>query len=217
MFNSCDTDFNLDRHFIPFLQDVAFFAELSRHLKKIPTKAMPTCAVTYDPKADEMCLFWNPDFFGSLTDWEIRGVLTHEFYHLVFGHLHSRRKTPPKMWNVAADLAINSIILENVVRPQNQSASGNAGSSPLPDCALIPGQWPKMPGGREMSADEKQGAKLAELIAGFPKMKSSEWYFAKLAEEAAKSEGGGDGEGNEWFDSFDDHTPWDQVPEDLRE
>lgn len=215
MFKQCETTFNLERHLIPFLQDVAFFAEISRNLSKVPTRDIPTAAVTFNPKSDEICLFWNPEFFESLSNWEVRGVLTHEFYHLVFGHLNSRRRSPPRMWNVATDLAINSIIVEHSGRPREV----NSDDRPLPKFALIPGQWPSHPDGREMSKEEKDGAKLAALISKFPKMMASEWYFNKLQEAAKeeKQDGEGEGEGEGWVDSMDDHGSWDDIPEEQRE
>ena len=41
---------NLDRHLISFLQDNPFFAELSRHIQKVPTKDLPTAGVTFNDK-----------------------------------------------------------------------------------------------------------------------------------------------------------------------
>src|SRR5574342_1014597 len=105
MFRECETTFNIERHLTPFLQDCAFFAALSRQLTKVPTRDLPTAAVTWDPRTDQITLFFNPDFMDSLSNWEIRGILTHEFYHLVFGHLNARRKGPGRLWNVATDLA----------------------------------------------------------------------------------------------------------------
>lgn len=219
MLRTCESDFNLERHLIPFLQDTAFYAELSRHLRKSFTKDLPTAAVTYDPKTDEMALFVNPDFAESLANWEIRGLLTHEFDHLVFGHLNARRKQPGRIWNVATDLAINSLITEHAAKPRDVSSS-DKDARPLPACALIPGRWPLTVDGREMSKEEKEGSKLAPLIASFPKLQSSEWYFNKLMEAAQKEgEGGefGNGEGDVWIDSMDDHSPWDDIPDERRE
>lgn len=217
MFKPCETNFNLDRHIIVFLQINAFFCSISRSLKKVPTKEIPTAAICYDPRTDDVCLAWNPDFFAGLTDWEIRGVLTHEFYHLVFCHLTARRKSPPRMWNVATDLAINSII----VGGHNKSMP-NATSEDriLPRCALIPGQWPVHPDGRELSKEEKDAGPLGALIAQFPTDMASEWYFNKLQEAAQKERNDGKGEGEEgevWIDSMDDHSPWDNVPDAKRE
>ena len=204
MFNAIETDFNLDRHLISFLQDSPFFAELSRHIRKTPTDSMPTAAVAFDQEYDDITLYWNPEFFRDMSDSDIRGVLTHEFYHLIFCHLTTRRKKPAKMWNVATDLAINSII------------SGHSNMS-LPDGCLMPGVFPKGPEGREWTKEEKDAMPIAQLIAEFPKDQSSEWYFDKLKEkvEEEQQKGGGSGMGD--LDSFDDHGGWDDVPEEMKD
>jgi predicted metal-dependent peptidase len=210
MFSPCDTDFNLDRHLISFLQDSPFFAELSRHIHKTPSMALPTAAVAFNEKTDELTLFWNPDFFAKLSPREIRGVLTHEYYHLVFGHLAGRRRKPAKLWNVATDLAINSIICDS-----SRNSSSLVGDRPLPDGCLVPGVFPKHPDGREYTDEEKQGMKLAEIIAKLPPMQSSEWYFDKIKDEMKDESGEGGGMGD--LDSFDDHDAWESVPDDVRE
>lgn len=212
----CDTDFNLDRHLISFLQDSPFFAELSRHIHKCPTKSIPTAAVAFDTKSDELTLWWNPDFFAKLTPWEVRGVLTHEYYHLVFGHLYGRRRNPPKLWNVATDLAINSIIMEAA---KNGSSQKLAGERPLPEFCLMPGVMPKHPEGREYTDEEKSAMPLAEVISKLPTMKASEWYFDKIKDEMKDKQPQG-GEGDEGFgdlDSMDDHDTWDELPDEVRE
>jgi len=264
MFKETETDFNLDRHLISFLQDSPFFAELSRYIRKIPTNDMPTAAVAYDQKFDDLTLFWNPEFFKPLSDAEIKGVLTHEFYHLVFRHITDRRKDPPRMWNVATDLAINSII------------SGHSNMA-LPKFCLMPGVFPTGPDGREPTKEEKAALPIASLIASFPKDQASEWYFEKLKDKVEeekkkakdacpihgkgqkkdkggqddtqnnsdKSSGGNQGEksdnaadghsghadghdhgagddqctcgGEDWLDSMDDHSGWDQIPDELKD
>jgi predicted metal-dependent peptidase len=222
MLKPCDSDFNIERHVIPFLNECAFFAELSRHLPKIATRDIPTAAVTYDMKSDQIALYYNPEFMESLTNWEIKGVLTHEFYHLTFGHLNVRRKSPAKMWNVATDLAINSIIVENASRTRVSNDDGSD-SRPLPKGALIPGQLPVMSDEGEKLMKENDSKSLAALIASFPKMQASEWYFNKIMDfvkKLGKKNGGGNGGGegfDDWFDSFDDHDAWDEIPEEHRE
>tara|TARA_R110001583_G_scaffold117029_1_gene267937 strand:+ start:5110 stop:6159 length:1050 start_codon:yes stop_codon:yes gene_type:complete len=77
-------------------------------------------------------LIYNPDFFDSLTDIQKVGVIKHEFYHLILEHLTKRKTFDPmkepekwKVWNIAADLAINGYI-----------------SDELPKAACIPGEGP---------------------------------------------------------------------------
>jgi len=265
MFSSCETDYNIDRHLISFLQDAPFFAEMSRYIRKTPTVDLPTAGVAFDTEYDDITLYWNPDFFRSLSDAEVRGVLLHEFYHLVFQHLTHRRKTPPKMWNIATDLAINSIIV-----------SGETKQYSLPSGGLVPGKFPIPPGDREFTKEEKDAMPLAQLIESFPLSQSSEYYFSRLKEKADQvrqqmqdscpvhgkgkgdtgqpqnnpenSDGGNQPgnsknsqEGNQkdrdhdhgghqhgkagpqctcgdgWIDSMDDHSGWDQIPEEMRE
>ena len=208
----CTTEFNLDRHLISFLQDNPFFAELSRHIHKSPTKSLPTAGVTFDEASDELCLWWNPDFFAALSPREIRGVLTHEYYHLVFGHLYGRRRKPAQMWNVATDLAINSIIADNT---RNGHGSHLPGDRILPEGCLMPGVWPKSREGRDLTEEEKAAMPLAAIIANLPPMKSSEWYFDAIQKELPPNQGSGGSCGD--LDSFDDHDGWDSLPDEVRE
>lgn len=216
----CDAgDYTIKQHFAHFMTNSPFFCELSRHVRKFPTKSLPTIGVAYDMRNDEVCMAYNPDFMKTLTNWETNGVLRHEFYHLVFGHLNARRKTPPQMWNVAADLAINSIILDTP--GTNCNSEQKEGDRPLPKCGLFPGEWPAKPDGREMSAEEKQGSKIGKLIADMPRNKASEWYYMKLQEFANENPDqagqltGGDG--IIVIGPMDSHEAWDDVPEEQRE
>jgi predicted metal-dependent peptidase len=279
MFSHCDTDYNLDRHLIAFLQDSPFFAELSRYIRKVPTMDLPTAGVAFDPQYDDITLYWNPEFFASLSDAEVRGVLVHEFYHLIFQHLSTRRKSPAKMWNVGTDLAINSIIV-----------SGEGKNYALPEGGLVPGKFPVPKGEQALTKEQKAAMPMAALIESFPHSQASEWYFDRLKEKAEeiqqqmkddcpvhgsgmpspgkggggaddpqnnpnKSDGGnqpddsssnpggkdegqdkgqgdhehGDGGhkhgdhgqqctcGEDWLDSMDDHSGWEQIPEEMQE
>jgi len=273
MFSHCDTDYNLDRHLIAFLQDSPFFAELSRYIRKVPTMDLPTAGVAFDPQYDDITLYWNPEFFASLSDAEVRGVLVHEFYHLIFQHLSTRRKSPAKMWNVGTDLAINSIIV-----------SGEGKNYALPEGGLVPGKFPVPKGEQALTKEQKAAMPMAALIESFPHGQASEWYFDRLKEKAEeiqqqmkddcpvhgpsgkgsggtqdnsnKSDGGNkpdksknnpggnedkeeagskadphgheanhqhgtDGQqctcGEDWLDSMDDHSGWEQIPEEMQE
>jgi len=212
MFKPADTEYNLDRHVIKFLQDNTFFAELSRYIRKAPTRDVPTAAVAYDPAFDDITLWWNPDFLSPMSDAEVRGLLTHEFYHLVFQHLTTRRKTPPTMWNIATDLAINSLITDH--------ASGNSNIA-LQSGWLVPGVFPMPPSaaGRKPTEEEKAAAPIALLISQMPRNQASEWYFEKLREkiEEEKKKGNSPDAAFGDLDSMDDHSTWDSIPEDIKD
>jgi len=210
MFSHCDTDFKLDRHLISFLQDSPFFAELSRYIRKVPTKDLPTAGVAYDQEFDDLTLFWNPDFFAGLNDAEVRGVLIHEFYHLVFQHISARLKKPAKMWNVATDLAINSLIADH--------AAGNNGIA-LPQGGLLPGVFPQPADGRKLTDEEKAAMPIAQLISQLPRNHASEWYYEKLKEKAEEEKKKGNNPDAAFgdLDSLDDHSTWDDLPEEMKE
>ena len=173
MFSQCETDYNIDRHLIAFLQDTPFFAELSRYIRKVPTKDLPTAGVTFDQQYDDITMYWNPDFFASLSETDIRGVLIHEFYHLIFQHITARIKKPHQLWNIATDLAINSIIV-----------SCDHKTATLPKGGLIPGVFPIPPDDRAFTKEEKEAMPMASLIESFPHSQASEWYFDNLKQKA---------------------------------
>lgn len=84
-----------------------FFATLCLRLKLVPTNLFPTMAT------NGKVICYNPAFVESLTPDELEGVLAHEVLHCALGH-HCRRGSRKKRpWNIAADYAINPIVLKN--------------------------------------------------------------------------------------------------------
>lgn len=204
-----------ERHLIALSQQSTFFAYISSCVTKVKTLTLPTAAVSYNPATDQLQLLWNPKFFAMLSDWEVQGVLTHEFYHVVFGHITSRIRTPPQLWNIATDFAINAIIIATAVKRPNMT-----GERPLPEFCLVPG--------RPVAGMDPN---MAAKVKGWPDpvndktnclQHPSEWYFNELIEFAPQcdcGEGGeGDGEGNEGkpgdkngvggAKTLDDHGEW---------
>ena len=102
--------FNLDHHILSLLQDEPFFAALSRRINKRSTSQLPTAGVRVNPDTAQFEMLYNPDFFQKLTKAQRKDVLKHEFYHLIFEHVTSRKPEDinPRVWNFATDLAINS-------------------------------------------------------------------------------------------------------------
>jgi len=107
--------------------DEPFFTAISRRVTKKACTTIPTAGVCVDKETGKFQMLYNPGFFETLPDDHRRGVLMHEFYHLVFKHVTVRmpEEGMSRRWNVATDLAINTHI-----------------SDKLPDCALVPGIAP---------------------------------------------------------------------------
>ena len=118
--------FDLDRYIYNLLVSEPFFAEISRHVEKRASTHIPTAGVRITSDGHFEMLY-NPNFFAKLTKEQRAGVLKHEFYHLVLGHVTDRLPDGKmtKKWNIATDLAINSHI-----------------PNELPDMACIPGKGP---------------------------------------------------------------------------
>lgn len=119
--------FDLKLHAYRLLMDEPFFACLSRKIEKREDRSIPTAGVRVCPDSAQFEMIYNPEFLASLPEEHIKGVLKHEFYHLIFEHVTSRKPegVPHKTWNIAADLAINSHLVGE-----------------LPEMACMPGVGP---------------------------------------------------------------------------
>ena len=158
--------FDLKLHAYRLLMDEPFFAALSRKIEKRASTAIPTAGVRVDPETAQFEMIYNPDFFASLPEEHVRGVLKHEFYHLIFEHVTSRKPegVDHKVWNICADLAINSHLVGE-----------------LPEMACMPGEGP--------FADLPKGESAEWYLANMPQQDDSEGG-------SGEGDGGeGDGEG----------------------
>jgi predicted metal-dependent peptidase len=84
------------------------YGEIFLSLNKIERKDIPTMAVGVIRRVD-LALFYNEEFINSLTSTEIRAVLKHEALHVLLHHLTRAKHFAfsPKLYNIAADMAIN--------------------------------------------------------------------------------------------------------------
>ena len=174
--------FDLKLHAYRLLMDEPFFAALSRKIEKRASTAIPTAGVRVDPETAQFEMIYNPDFFASLPEEHVRGVLKHEFYHLIFEHVTSRKPegVDHKLWNICADLAINSHLVGE-----------------LPEMACMPGVGP--------FADLPKGESAEWYLANMPQQDDSEGGSG----DGNGGEGDGEGEPGSfddhsgWDDSAD--------------
>ena len=182
--------FDLKLHAYRLLMDEPFFAALSRRVEKREDRSIPTAGVRVNPESAQFEMFYNPEFFESLPEEQVRGVLKHEFYHLIFEHVTSRKPEGinPMVWNICADLAINSHLVGE-----------------LPEMAC-------MPGGPNFE-DLPKGMSAEWYLANFPERPEGE-----DSEEGGSEGGEGEGQPGEGQpgqggqpSSFDDHSGWDDA------
>jgi predicted metal-dependent peptidase len=96
----------LTRARVQLLLAQPFFGTLSLRLKLIPGD-LPTMAT------DGARIVYNPAFVGELKPAELEATLAHEVLHCALGHQCRRGERDPRLWNEAADLAINPILISN--------------------------------------------------------------------------------------------------------
>lgn len=189
--------FNLNMHTHRLLAQEPFFAALSRRLDKRASTSVSTAGVRVTDEG-RFELLYNPDFMARMIEecgetkenagnpyrW-VRGILMHEFYHLVYGHCTTRKPEGgmTKKWNIAMDLAINTHIADE-----------------LPPIALVPGRG---------EFQEYPPGLTAE--AYFNRLKDDDGD----GDGDGDGESGGDGESNSGgpgnAETLDDHSGWDEA------
>ena len=187
--------FNLNMHTARLLMREPFFAALSRRIDKIATTAIPTAGVRVNPDSAQFELMYNPEFMGSLSDTHKLGILKHEFYHLVFEHVTSRKPADglKRIDNIAMDLAINCHISSEL--PSESDPGPTIGDEPMRAC--IPGEG---------------------MFKDLPPFKSYEWYLEALKQMQEEQQQNGEGQPGEGdgdpfggMDSLDDHDQFGEV------
>jgi predicted metal-dependent peptidase len=88
------------------LLDQPFFGTLCLRLK-LMTGPVPTMAT------DGRRIVYDPAFVNSLQPAELEAVLAHEVLHCALGHHCRRGQRHQRLWNEAADLAINPMLVAN--------------------------------------------------------------------------------------------------------
>jgi predicted metal-dependent peptidase len=187
--------FDLNFHIYSLLQEEPFFAALSRSVDKRENRGIPTAGVGIDEHSGYFVLHYNPDYFETLSIKQRKGVLKHEFYHLIFEHVTSRLPAEglTQFWNIATDLAINSHL-----------------EGELPDACCMPGE------GR---FEKYCSRKTAEWY--FDRLMSEEGDSGGNQDdpgdgtgEPGQESGDQNGEGTEQFDS---HEEWGKVSHQAKE
>lgn len=151
---------------------------------------IPTAGVYV--KDDMLNMIVSKEYGETLTEAQMLGLIKHEVFHLVFNHCTSRALKPQMVGNIAADLAINSMI------PAEE----------MPPGGIVPGTMP---------TGEMEGSPLGLLIESMPLNKSMEWYFLQIMQnEAAREQcekmqqGGSPG-------VMDAHDGWGDMSDEARE
>jgi len=197
--------FDISTYLTRLLWIEPFYSRLLRSMNKIETTEIPTAAVS--TSLDKINFYYNKEFFASLKDREIIGVLKHECLHLLYEHTTTRRKTPHLIWNYATDLAINTLL----------------SVSELPKGGLIPGRYLEaltMEQKASMTNEQIQRYdNISRLIASLPPNKSSEYYYERLMEDETIQDMLEKSKDFEivFGEGMDSHDKWDELSDDEKE
>ena len=82
-----------------------FFGSLALGQMMIEESHLPTMAT------NGKVIKYNPDFVAKLTQPELVGVMAHEVMHTAALHHTRRGVRQPRLWNIAADYAINGLLI----------------------------------------------------------------------------------------------------------
>ncbi len=103
---------------------------------KLTVKEDPKCPTMGVDRLGNM--FFNSDFVTSLTDQELIGVICHEVMHVALMHLNFLGSRNPTIANIAQDIVINDILIENHfylpkggIIPTNHEVSIPGGKKPI--------------------------------------------------------------------------------------
>lgn len=90
-----------------------FVGSISMNLELVPTRDInnPTAAT------DGSSLFFDIAFLSELSDEERIFVIGHEVYHNVMLHFIRQENRDRNLWNIAADLEVNTILAEDGLMP----------------------------------------------------------------------------------------------------
>ena len=154
----------LGNFFVYFMGVEPFFSYVISRLSHQEQSDIQTAGVYVYQK--RWYLLYNLNFISTLTTKQLIGLLKHECYHLIFDHCTTRVHANHDLWNIATDLAINSLI------PLDE----------LPPRSLLPGkedmiQYPLV---TKNKAIKRIIFEMNCVFEQLPPNQSAEFYYAAL-------------------------------------
>ena len=83
-----------------------FFGTLGMFARFVPSQTILTAAT------DGRDIFLNPEFLRSLPHQQQDGVILHEILHAALLHPLRLKERQPELWNIAADIVVNGMIMQ---------------------------------------------------------------------------------------------------------
>ena len=100
-----DLDMEIKRFKMDLLRKMPFYGDIVMRLPFMENTHIPT-ARTNGGKIE-----YNPEFFSSLTGGQRNFILMHEVFHVLLFHCRRNGERNPRLWNTAADMIVNSMLM----------------------------------------------------------------------------------------------------------
>jgi len=97
-------------------RECSFFGSLMLFAEIEKSKTLPTAAT------DGRKIFFNEEFLNSLPSQEQNALMLHEVLHMALLHVTRRQSRDPHIWNIAADIVVNDLIIRNTSFPLPEGA-----------------------------------------------------------------------------------------------
>ena len=94
---------------IKLLFNQPFFGNIATRLKLVENNTFCETAAT-----DGRTLYYNTEFFSTMSLENIVFVIAHEVLHMVFNHMGRKEYRHRDIWNYACDYAVNGILIRDI-------------------------------------------------------------------------------------------------------
>ena len=100
-----DLDMEIKRFKMDLLRKMPFYGDIVMRLPFVENTAIPTA------RTDGGKIEYNPKFLSSLPRGQRNFVLMHETFHILLFHCKRQGERNNKLWNTAADIIVNSMLM----------------------------------------------------------------------------------------------------------
>jgi predicted metal-dependent peptidase len=89
------------------------FSRIWQMGKPISDTSIPTAAVRFDRDGGFFSFCFNPDYFKTLDDYNLKFVICHEALHVILNHGYRGYGLEPQLANISMDVVINESLVTN--------------------------------------------------------------------------------------------------------
>jgi predicted metal-dependent peptidase len=89
------------------------FSRIWQMGRPVEDKTIPTAAIRFNRDGGFFSFCFNPDYYNSLDEYNLKFTICHEALHVILNHGYRSYGLEPKLANVAMDVVINECLVNN--------------------------------------------------------------------------------------------------------